>query len=195
MAKRHGPTVGGGEAGFSLVETLIAMAILATGLLSMAGVFIMGLGHLAASSASLIAREKAREAVESVHTARDIGTIAWCEIRNAGAVTGCANGAPGRFLKDAQPLRTAGKDGLVNTGDLDEVTEVALGPGPDNILGTTDDTQTPLASYTREIAIDTINKPDGTVNPLLRKVTVTVRYMAKGSQRTYILTTFISAIS
>jgi prepilin-type N-terminal cleavage/methylation domain-containing protein len=61
----------GGEAGFSLIETLIAMAILATGLLSMAGVFILGLNQLSASSASLIAREKAREAVESVHTARD----------------------------------------------------------------------------------------------------------------------------
>ena len=52
------------ERGFSLIETLIAMAILATGLLSLAGVFIMGLGHLAGSSGALIAREKAREAVE-----------------------------------------------------------------------------------------------------------------------------------
>ena len=76
----------------------------------MAGVFIMGLSHLAGSSASLIAREKAREAVESVHTARDIGTLAWCEIRNVGAATGCANGAAGGFLTDAQPLRTAGTD-------------------------------------------------------------------------------------
>ena len=38
------------ERGFSLIETLIAMAILATGLLSLAGVFIMGLNHLAGSS-------------------------------------------------------------------------------------------------------------------------------------------------
>jgi prepilin-type N-terminal cleavage/methylation domain-containing protein len=195
MAKRFEPTVGGDDAGFSLIETLIAMTILATGLLSMAGVFIMGLGHLAGSSASLIAREKAREAVESVHTARDIGTIAWCEIRNVGAVTGCANSAPGRFQASAQPLRTAGKDGLVNTGDVGEDTEMAIGPGPDQILGTADDTKTPLAGYTREIKIETINKADGTVNPHLRKVTVTVKYLAKGAQRTYTMTTFISAIS
>ena len=31
-----------GEAGFSLIETLIAMAILATGLLSLAAVFALG---------------------------------------------------------------------------------------------------------------------------------------------------------
>ena len=181
MAKRLEPTVGGDDAGFSLIETLIAMAILATGLLSMAGVFIMGLTHLAGSSASLIAREKAREAVESVHTARDIGTLAWCEIRNAGAVTGCANGAAGRFQTNAQPLRTAGTDGLVNTGDVGEATEMVLRPGPDNILGTADDTMTPLTGYTREIRIETINKPDLSVNPLLRKVTVTVRYPVNGA--------------
>ena len=46
-----------GDAGFSLIETMIAMAILATGLLSLAGVFVVGLNHLAGSSASLIARE------------------------------------------------------------------------------------------------------------------------------------------
>jgi uncharacterized protein (TIGR02598 family) len=59
-----------GESGFSLIETVIAMAILATGLLSLAGVFAMGLRNLAGSSSNLIAREKAREAVESVTTSR-----------------------------------------------------------------------------------------------------------------------------
>ena len=136
MATRLEPTVGSDETGFSLIETMIAMTILATGLLSMAGVFIMGLSQLAGSSASLIAREKAREAIESVHTARDIRTLQWCRIRNVGTPTGCLDGAVGAFVTGAQPLRTPGLDGLVNTADDGDI-EVALGPGPDGILGRT----------------------------------------------------------
>ena len=40
--KRRRAQTGASDAGFSLIETMIAMAILATGLLSLAGVFIMG---------------------------------------------------------------------------------------------------------------------------------------------------------
>jgi prepilin-type N-terminal cleavage/methylation domain-containing protein len=193
MATRIEPTARGGETGFSLIETIIAMAILATGLLSLAGVFVMGLGHLAGSSASLIAREKAREAVESVHTARDIGTVAWCEIRNVGTATNCASGAAAKFLAGAQPLKTAGDDGLVNTLDDGDV-EVAVGPGADNVLGTLDDTASPMVNYTRQIEIADIIV-DGTPNPNLRRLTVTIGYRVGQSQRTYTLTTYISSIS
>jgi prepilin-type N-terminal cleavage/methylation domain-containing protein len=95
-----------GEGGFSLIETLIAMAILATGLLSLAGVFILGLNHLSNSSAALIAREKAREAVESVHTARDTRVISWCQIYNVNSVRGaaCATSPAGVFQSGPQPL-------------------------------------------------------------------------------------------
>ena len=78
----HRTSGGTASAGFSLIETVIAMGILATGLLSLAGVFAMGLRNLAGSSANLIAREKAREAVESVHTARDTRVITLAQIRN-----------------------------------------------------------------------------------------------------------------
>ena len=51
--------------GFSLIEVIVATGILATGLLSLAGVFSLGMVHMAGSSPGIIAREKAREAVES----------------------------------------------------------------------------------------------------------------------------------
>jgi type II secretory pathway pseudopilin PulG len=176
----------GGEAGFSLVETLIAMGILATGLLSLAGVFSLGMLHLAGSSANLIAREKAREAVESVHTARDTKTITWSQIRNV--VDG------GVFIREAQLLRQPGVDGLVNTADdANEDVEEQLGPGPDGQLGTTDDQRIPLSQYSRQILIDESLGPNG--EDTLRKLTVIVKYPVGRATRTYTLTTFISSIS
>src|SRR3954453_19743764 len=103
------------QSGFSLIETIVAMGILATGLLGLAGVFTMGMAHMATSSANLIAREKAREAVESVHTARDTRTIQWAQIRNV------ADG--GVFLNGAKQIHKPGLDGLVNTADDDTAVE------------------------------------------------------------------------
>ena len=51
------------------------------------------------SSAMLIAREKAREAVESVHSARDTGELSWSRVRNV------ADG--GAFLNGAQDVQNA----------------------------------------------------------------------------------------
>ena len=183
-----------GEAGFSLIETMIAMAILATGLLSLAGVFIMGLNHLAGSSASLVAREKAREAVESVHTARDTKTIPWCRIRNVGTPTGCADSAVGAFIAGTTSLTTAGADGLVNTGD-DGAVEDSISPGDDKVLGTADDKKVPMTTYTRQIEITDVLLPNGNPNPNLRRLRVTIGYRVGTLVRTYTLTTYISAIS
>lgn len=186
--------VGNSEAGFSLIETMIAMAILATGLLSLAGVFIMGMNHLAGSTASLIAREKAREAVESVHTARDTKTIAWCRIRNVGTPTGCADGSGGAFVTGATSLTTPGPDGLVNTSD-DGAVEESVTPGVDGILGTADDKKVPLSTYTRQIDISDVTMANGQPNPNLRRLTVTITYRVGTLTRTYTLATYISAIS
>jgi prepilin-type N-terminal cleavage/methylation domain-containing protein len=183
-----------GESGFSLIETMIAMAILATGLLSLAGVFIMGLNHLAGSSASLVAREKAREAVESVHTARDTKTIPWCRIRNVGTPTGCADSAGGAFIAGTTSLTTAGADGLVNTSD-DGAIEDAISPGDDKVLGTEDDKKVPMTTYTRQIEITEVLLPNGNPNPNLRRLKVTIGYRVGTLVRTYTLTTYISAIS
>jgi prepilin-type N-terminal cleavage/methylation domain-containing protein len=176
-----------GERGFSLIEAIVAMAILASGLLGMVGVFALGMGHLAGSSASLIAREKAREAIESVHSARDTRLITWQQVSNK------ANG--GVFLDGPQPLRESGIDGLVNTDDdIAAPAEVSVTPGPDNIMGTADDTRTPLSQYTREIQITDILS-GGAADGNLRQLTVTIRFKVGQSTRSYVVTTYVSAIS
>jgi hypothetical protein len=174
------------ESGFSLIEAVVAMALLATALLSLAGVFAIGLRHLASSTPNLLAREKAREAVESVHTARDTRTITWAEINNVAA--------GGRFLDGAQPMRKPGPDGLVNTADDAEIEE-ALAPGPDNLLGTQDDVSTPMSSFTRQIEISNLQDANGAVNPTLRQLRVTITYQLGTDTRRYVLTTFVSSIS
>jgi len=174
------------EDGFSLIEVMVATGILAAGLLSLAGVFSLGMLHMAGSTPGLIAREKAREAVESVHTARDTGDLSWSKIQNVPA--------PGVFLAGAQPMYKAGLDGLINTAD-DVTAGLEQQAGNDNVLGTSDDI--PLTDFTREIQISNLFA-DGSltiVNPNLRQIRVIIRYKVSGNWRTYTLTTYISSFS
>ena len=194
---------GAGDEGFSLLEVMFAMFILATGLLSLAGVFVLGLKHLSSSTAALVAREKAREAVESVHTARDTRVIGWCQIYNEGATRNgaCATQPAAVFLTGMQPLRNPGPDGLVNTADDDGLEEM-VNPGPDLVLGTDDDIRSPLQNYRREIEITEI-VTNGVANPNLRRLRVRIRFgnLVPGPngqlepERLYELTTYISSIS
>ena len=174
------------EDGFSLIEVIVATGILATGLLSLAGVFSIGMVHMAGSSPGIIAREKAREAVESVHTARDTGNVPWVRIKN--------EPAPGVFLIGPQPMYKAGVDGLANTSD-DAAAGYEKLPGYDNIMGTADDI--PLTDFTREIQITDLMTDYApiVVNPNLRQIKVIVKYKVGGAWRTYTLTTYVSSFS
>ena len=161
--------------GFSLVEVLVATLVLTVGLLSLVGVAAVGVQRVAQSSPMLIAREEAREAIESVHTARDTGELTWTKIQNVAA--------GGVFLAGPQPLKVAGPDGLMNTAD-DGAVETIRSAGPDGVLNTADDIITTLTNYTREIAITPLNCDAGdppicggvgVINPNLRQIVVTVK--------------------
>lgn len=181
------------EAGFSLFEALIAIMVLTVGLLGLAQVLFVGLNIAASSTPNLVAREKAREAIESVHTARDTHTILWAQIRNVDAPDGCPAGTTGvgggAFENGEIDMLAPGPDGLVNTAD-DAGAEVT--PGPDHLFGTADDV--PLTGYSRQVDICDV---DG--NPDLRQVMVTIRFNSNGAfgerRREYRLTTLISRFS
>lgn len=177
-------TTSRGASGFTLIEALAAMTILTVGLLGLAQAFYLGMRHMSTSSANLIAREKAREAIESVHTARDTRTITWAQIKNV------SNG--GVFLDGAQPLNAAGADGLVNTADDAAAGLEALrDPGPDGILGTADDIVTPFGGFTRQIQILELSP----VNPDLRQIVVTIAFQVGRQRGSYVLRTYISSFS
>lgn len=171
----------GGEDGFSLVETLVALGVLASGLLAVAQVFATGLNTLTAAGPDIIARQKATEAIESVYTARDTRTVTWAEIRNSDD--------DGVFLTGEQPLTLAGEDGLLNTADdADEAIESIALPGADGNLGTDDDIEQELSHFTRQIAIEDIGAN-------LRRLRVTIRYLAGSVKREYTVETFISSFA
>jgi hypothetical protein len=158
------------------------MGVLLVGALGLAQGFVLGMVHASTSQASIVAREKAREAVESVHTARDTGLITWAQIRNVG------NG--GIFVDGPQPLFEAGLDGIVNTEDDDDLERLeVIGPGGDGVVGTADDMV--AENFTREVLIE-----DVAGSPNLRQVTVVVGFQV-GAVRPppFRLVTFVSAFS
>ena len=175
------------EAGFTLLEVVVAMGILSVALLSLVGVFATGLRRVGSSSNQLIAREKAREAIESVHAARDTGRVSWDSVRNV------ADG--GIFLPGALPLTKPGADGIVGTAD-DGAVETVRKPGPDGILGNTDDEIVTLTNFSREVILTPLNFPNtANVNLTLRQVTVNIRYLVENTWQTYTLTTYVSSFS
>jgi hypothetical protein len=143
--------------------------ILTTGLLPLAGLMAVAVQRMGASTPSLTAREKAREAIESVHAARDTGEASWATIRNVSA--------GGVFVDGAMAVKNPGNDGLVNTAD-DGVNEL------------------PAELFTREIQINNLNI-DGTttLNLNLRELRVIVRYKVFNSWQTYSVITYISSYS
>ena len=181
MKQRRAPGQVHSTEGFSLIEVCVAMLILTTGLLGLAGVMALAMRHVGGSSATLIAREKAREAVESVHTARDTGTLPWAQIRNAPS---------GIFVAGETLLYRAGADGLVNTAD-DAAAGVEILPGQDGQFNTDDDV--PLTEFRRQIEIsDLMQDGTTTVNRSLRQIVVTIRYRVQGAWRTYTLRSYVA---
>jgi Tfp pilus assembly protein PilV len=180
------------EDGSTLLEALIALIILSVGLMGLAQVFALGVSQSSTAGAALIAREKAREAIESVHTARDTKVITWAQIRNV------SDG--GIFVDGPTPLRRPGVDNMVNTADdcqavdddrCESILEATRQPGPDGRLGTDDDVLTPLTDFTREIAID-----DVPGSPALRRVTITISYrVGRLRPPPYTLVTYVSSYS
>ncbi|MEO8257647.1 MAG: prepilin-type N-terminal cleavage/methylation domain-containing protein [Acidobacteriota bacterium] len=166
--------------GFSLIETIIALGILTTGVLGAAAVLATGMNHLSSSPSDVVVTQKAAEAIEAVFSARD--KLPWSTLRNK------ADG--GIFHDGPQSLTRPGPDGLVNTDDDTTVETVRL-PGPDQTLATGDDQIIELSTFTRDIRITDVAGQNG----LLRMIVVVVTYKSGPAIRSYTLTSFISSYS
>lgn len=163
---------------------MVAMSVLAVGLLSLAQILSAGLLAMANAPADIVARQKAVEAIESVYTARDTRVLTWAQIRNAQGGSGTDGGV---FVDGPQLIRDPGSDGLINTADDGSVEALTL-PGADSRLGTLDDVRVPLSQYTREIRIRD-------VSATLRELRVTVSVVTATGRRSYVLTTMVSSFA
>ena len=170
--------------GFTLIEVMVAMGIMTTSALALAGFIAFSASNALGSQGQLIASQRAAEAIESVFKSRDTRVLSWNQIRNVSGGSGADGGV---FLDGAQSLRDPGPDGLVNTGDDGALLETVT-PGPDGLLGTADDVRTPLSGYTREIEIRDIG-------PNLRQLRVIITYRSQAGQRRFVLTTYVSAFA
>ena len=170
------------EGGFTLLETMIAMVILSFGILSVASVYTQGIQVSNSNQISFIAQQKAQEAMETIFTARDSGTLTFTNIVNVSA--------GGVFVDGPQQLCDGGPDGVLGTADdncaIPDV--IVTGPGPDQVLGTADDTVINLNPWmTRTIAIVPVQ---GT--PKLNQVTITVNYTYQGRSSQFVLVSYVS---
>ena len=171
--------------GFTLLECVIAMAVLSFGILSLVSFFTQGLQNASQAQLQFIAQQKVRQAMETVFTARNTRVLTFAQIQNV------SHG--GVFLDGPQSLCDPGPDGLYGTSDDNcAITDsIIVGPGPDNIFGTSDDQAVPLSPWmTRTILIT----PDPII-PDLNHVTVTINWTYSGRTNSLTVNSFISNYS
>jgi prepilin-type N-terminal cleavage/methylation domain-containing protein len=196
---KTGQSTNSRQSGFSLIEVMISMAILTTGLMALLAVLGITMAANQTSQQDLIARQVASELMESIYNARNTSQLGFSEIANTTATP------PGIFEPNALPLLCAGPDGILDTAD-DTTCLTAAGnpcpnggvecltePGPDGILGTADDVIISLNNYTRTVAITPVLESGNTV-PTLQQITVTIAYTVpnSGHTKTYVLQEYIS---
>ena len=181
------------EAGFTLLEVMIAGIIMIIGVLSLAVMLAMGMAYMGAAQLDYIAQEKAAEAVESVFTARDMGQATWSMICNVGSSV-CSNGI---FVNGSTALCDPGPDGIVGTADDYSGTTCAVAadaillPNGSTINNVTN-TRVPLSTFNFQRSI-TITAYSGMLN--VRQITVVITYQYGHFNRSYTLTTNISNFS
>jgi len=190
------------QSGFTLLETVIALAVLMVGVLGLAAVLADGMAYMNMSQYDYIAQQKAAEAVESIFTARDIGQATWSTICNV-ASSVCSSGI---FVNGTEPLCGPGTDGIIGTADDFNGSSCAGAPlaAPDSLIlpnstgvvNSTSGNLVPLSNFNRTIAISSVL--DASNNPIanLRQIQVTVTYASgRFGNRSYTLTAYISNFS
>jgi Tfp pilus assembly protein PilV len=170
------------QAGFSYVDILIAITIMLVGVLALAGAIAGSVMRSRQQQQQLLAKQYATSTLESVISARDLNSfsLGWDSIGNVGS--NIVNGVPrGVFQSGIQTIKPD--------------------PGPDQVVGTADDSGTAIAGFRRQIVVTDVcdterpsaNCPVPGVWPvMMRQVTVTIYYQAERLERLETVTTILA---
>ena len=158
------------EAGFTLVEAVVAILVLTIGMIATAAALTFALEFGALSKNVTGAKTAIVSMIEEIETLRNSRRLEFSQIANVGSVdnTGAARTFTG-FTTGFQAVSLApGEDGVNGTADD------LIDAGPDGVFGTADDFSNPglvLSGLTRQVAVSSIS-------PTIKKIEVRVRYTA-----------------
>lgn len=180
--------------GFSLIEVLIAIVILTVGLLALMAFMAKALATVHAVEDDQIAKQKSREALESIYAARNDSTISFDQIQNL---------TKGGIFKDGfQSLYLPGANGIPGTNSDTTILDRVILPGKNGTVETAsratapagDDVMLPLSNFQRQVLVGDVVEQDGSINLNMRKVTVTVRVRnSNGGTRDYVTSGYVSS--
>ncbi|HTC94111.1 MAG TPA: prepilin-type N-terminal cleavage/methylation domain-containing protein [Terriglobales bacterium] len=157
-----------GNKGFTLMEALISTVILTVGLLMVLALFAKGLSATQYAQQDMIAKQKAREQLEAIYSARNDGRITWANITNT------PQPAPAIYFPSGfNPLYriTDSSTDLVGSNNNSGVTDFIV---TRDVNGNFQKVN--LNNYTRQVDIQLVNPTD----PTLKQITVTVRVLTPG---------------
>lgn len=173
------------EKGFSYIDVMIALVILMFGVLSMLAAVSWSLVQAQGNEQQVLAKQVATSTLESIMSVKETDPVrlGWPAVGNIGSNIDTATGTPrGIFSVGFQPVR--------------------VGAGPDEVVGTADDTGATISQLRRQIVITDICDPDrpsagictpaGTHPVRIRSVAVTVTYNVGGLQRQEAVRTILS---
>jgi prepilin-type N-terminal cleavage/methylation domain-containing protein len=156
------------EAGFTMLEMVVALLILTIALMGFATA--IGYGMMASNRGRQITNTKLLivSMLEQMETLRNTKQLTYDQISNA------ATGGVGVFPTTFQPITTdPGPDGIYGTSDD------LRDPGADNKYGTSDDftnpARAPYPDFTRKVIISSLGQN-------LKKVEVTLQYPDTGGK-------------
>ena len=175
--------VGKSESGFSYIDVMIALVILLVGVLALlagiSGSILQTKGH----EQQVLAKQIATSTMESIMSVKetDPTRLGWNAVGNVGSNPDAGGVSQGIFVTGIQQVKTDA--------------------GPDEVIGTADDTGTTVANVERQIVITDVCDPDrpssictppGTSAIRIRSVVVTITYNVGAVQRQEVLRTVLS---